>query len=150
MGELTLIAGMSCEAVGKIKRLEVEVSTLPQAEIHTDHVIHAGLYARTICIPAGALLVGALIKRATLLIACGKFDVFMEDDSVLLEGYHVIPASAGRKQAFLAHEDTRLTMLFGTNAKTIEQAENEFTDEAEKLMSRFSPNSNTVTITGEL
>jgi hypothetical protein len=38
-------------------------------------------------------------------------------------------------------------MIFRTDAKTVEQAEAEFTDEAEALMSRRNDN-DTVTITG--
>lgn len=150
MGELAHIPKMSRAAIEKVSRLESEVMTLPQVESRTDHVLHAGLYSRTIHIPAGVLLVGVKIKRATLLIACGKFEVSTGEETVLLEGYHVIPASAGRKQAFFAHEDTWLTMLFDSRAETVEQAENEFTDEGKRLMSRLYPHLNTITITGEL
>ena len=35
-----------------------------QVPIETRHVLHAGMYARTICIPAGVLITGALVKVA--------------------------------------------------------------------------------------
>ncbi|THF64465.1 hypothetical protein E6O51_03165 [Pseudothauera rhizosphaerae] len=127
---------MSGEAVAKVRRLERITSAMPQVEIDTRHLFHAGMYARTIHIPAGVCLTGALIKRATLLIFSGRATVFAGGEVIDLIGYHVIPASAHRKQVFLAHEDTDLTMIFPTEAGTVEAAEAEFTDEAELLLSR--------------
>jgi hypothetical protein len=68
---------------------------------------------------------------------------------VHVQGYAVLPASAGRKQAFVAQADTRLTMVFPTSAKTVEQAEREFTDEIYLLGSRHGAAANHVVITGE-
>ena len=64
-----------------------------------------------------------------------------------LIGYHVLPAAAGRKQAFLALADTDLTMLFATDARDIATAEGQFTTEPERLMSRAPDAINIVTIT---
>ncbi len=71
------------------------------------------------------------------------------DKPMRLTGHCVIPASAHRKQAFTAHEDTYLTMSFATGAATVEEAEDEFTDEAALLLSRRPDSPNEVTITGE-
>jgi hypothetical protein len=141
------IAAMSPEAIGKVRALEALVADLPQEDIATEHLIHAGMYARTITIPTGVMLTGAEIKLATVLIVSGHVSVYLDGQSVELVGHHVIPASKGRKQAFVAHADTRLTMLFPTDAITIEQAEDQFTDEAHRLMSRSGVNH--VHITGE-
>lgn len=138
---------MSDEAVGKVRELEERALTAPQVEVETWHVLHAGMYARTIRIPAGVVLTGALIKRATLLVFHGHASVFIGDGEIELAGHHVIPASAGRKQAFIAHAVTDLTMLFPTTAATVEEAEAEFTDEADRLLSRHGVNH--ITITGE-
>jgi hypothetical protein len=73
--------------------------------------------------------------------------VTVGDQTRELAGYHVIAASKGRKQAFFALEDTHLTMLFPTRASSIEEAEREFTDEFDRLMSRR--NDNRAVITGE-
>lgn len=142
-----LFPAMADEAVGKVRALEAQVLEAPQVDIETWHVLHAGMYARTILIPAGVVLTGALITLATLLVFNGHASVFIGDGEVELRGHHVIPASAGRKQAFIAHADTWLTMLFPTSATTVEQAEAEFTDEADRLMSRRGVNH--VSITGE-
>lgn len=141
------IPAMSERAIGNVAILESFLRELPQVEIATDHVLHAGLYARTIRIPAGAVLTGVLIKIPTMLIFNGHATVNVGEGSVELVGYHVIAASAGRKQAYIAHADTDLTMIFATGARTVSEAEDEFTDDADSLFSRHGA-PNTVTITG--
>lgn len=140
-----LIPTMSSDAVDKVRDIENMLRTLPQTDIRTDHLIHAGMYARTIYIPAGVVLTGALIKLATVLIFSGKATVYLGDRIMDLEGYHVLAASAGRKQVFVTHEDTWLTMIFPSQAHSIAEAESEFTDEAEMLMSRTGEESITIT-----
>jgi len=131
-----------------VRRIEDEVLKAPQVDLTTHHVIHAGVYSRTICIPAGVVLTGALIKIPTTLVVCGKASVLFGDgDEVLVEGYKVLAASAGRKVAYIAHADTYLTMSFKTDARTVEDAEVEFTDEAERLFSRTGRNE--IVITGD-
>lgn len=139
---------MPPEAIDKVRRLESAMMQLPQVEIQTAHLIHGGMYARTIHIPAGVALTGALIKLATVLVVSGHCTAFIGDSSVELIGHQVIPASAGRKQVFLAHADTSLTMLFSSAAKSVLEAEAEFTDEADRLLSR-KQDAESITITGE-
>ena len=142
------IAPMTPEAIDKVRQLEARTAELEQVEIPTDHVLHGGMYARTIKIPAGVLLTGALIKRATTLVISGNVTVFIGAGTIEIAGYQVLPASAGRKQAFLAHADTFVTMLFPSEAASVEAAENEFTDEADRLLSRRQA-CESITITGE-
>jgi len=142
------IAPMTPEAIDKVRQLEARTAELEQVEIPTDHVLHGGMYARTIKIPAGVLLTGAHIKRATTLVISGHVTVFVGAGTIEINGYQVLPASAGRKQAFLAHADTFVTMLFPSEAASIEAAENEFTDEADRLLSRRQA-CESITITGE-
>lgn len=133
--------------LGMVYELERVNSRLPQVPIATHHLLHAGMYHRTITIPAGVRLTGALIKRATTLTLSGDATFTAGDGLVRLTGYHVIPASAHRKQAFYAHADTSLTMSFPTKAQTVREAEEEFTDEHEMLFSRRGEN--ITSITGE-
>ena len=130
------IPAMSPHAIDNVRRLEEITLACPQVAIATGHILHAGMYARTITIPAGVVLTGALIKIATLLIVQGDAIVYVEGGPLALHGYNVLPADAGRKQAFVAQTDVSLTMIFPTQAKTVEEAENEFTDEADRLFSR--------------
>lgn len=145
----TTIRSMSPAQVTAVRRLESAVRELPQVAINTHHAIHAGTYSRTIRIPAGVLLTGAEIKCATLLVFNGHAHVTLGDEVVELLGYNVIPAMAGRKQAFLALEDCHLTMIFASSAASVEAAESQFTDEPHLLMSRQPGAHNSVIITGE-
>ena len=143
------IRAMAPEAIDKVRQLEAITRELPQVEIATDHVLHGGMYARTICIPAGVVLTGVFIRVPTLLVFDGNATVNAVDEPVTLVGRHVLAASAHRRQAFLAHADTRLTMVFASQAKTVAEAEDEFTDEAHLLFSRRPGAINRINITGE-
>lgn len=145
----TTIRSMSPAQVSAVRRLESAVRELPQVAIDTLHVIHAGLYARTILVPADVILTGAEIKVATLLIFHGHAAVTLGDEVVELSGYHVIPAMPGRKQAFRTFADSHLTMVFASSAASVEAAESQFTDEPHLLMSRQPGANNSVIITGE-
>jgi hypothetical protein len=131
-----VVASMGEETLSEIGKLQEWLLEKPQIDVHTEHLFHAGLYIRTIRIGPGVVLIGALIKIPTTLIISGRTKVFTGDGWIELHGYHVIPAQAGRKQVFVTQEETAITMIFRTDATTVEQAEEEFTDEHEALMSR--------------
>lgn len=143
------IPSMSNAAIDKVRQLEKITLQAPQVDIRTTHSLHSGVYTRTIMIPAGVILTGALIKIPTTLIVCGRTTVFIGDQPKDIDGYNVIAASANRKQAFVAHDDTYITMIFCTNAKTVEEAEEQFTDEAHLLSSRRPGSLNDFIITEE-
>lgn len=138
---------MSADAVDAVKALGEISLQHEQIPFTTKHLIHAGMYARTIMIPADSLITGVLIKCATIVVVSGDVTVATGDGSIRLTGYNVVPASAHRAQVFRAHSDTYLTAIFPTQAKTIEEAESELTDETDKLASRN--NENVIVITGE-
>lgn len=131
-----IIAPMSGDSLRRVRELEAEAAKLPQIVIPTIHTLHAGVYTRTITIPAGVLVTGVFIKIDTTLIISGDCAVLVGDRSIDYHGYHVITAHANRKQALFAYSDTSVTMFFRTDAETIEQAESEFTDEVDLLFSR--------------
>src|SRR4051794_1306213 len=135
MLDVARIPAMSEVAIDNVRQLESFTTTMPQIDIETSHALHAGMYARTIMIPAGVLITGALIKIATLLIVQGDVIIYIDGEAKQLNGYNVFAASANRKQAFIAQTDTYLTMVFPSAAQTVEQAEEEFTDEHHLLLS---------------
>jgi len=94
-------------------------------------------------------IAGAFIQVPTTLVVSGNVTVYANDQAYEIDGYQVLVASAGRKQVFVAHTDTNMTMTFATDAKTVEDAENEFTSEPDLLASRRHENLNTTIITGE-
>lgn len=148
VADVPKLPAMTREAIECVRDLEEFSLQHPQVQIPTNHVLHGGMYARTISIPSGVMLTGVLIKIPTLLIFSGHATAYIGGESVELAGYHVLPGSAGRKQAFIAHANTDMTMVFPSQAKSIEEAEAEFTDEAHLLFSRISAK-DTIIITGE-
>lgn len=127
---------MTGEAIDKARETEARMLGMPQIELPVSHSLHAGMYHRTITIPAGVAITGALIRVPTLLIVDGDCEVFTGAEVATLEGHHVMQCQPHRKQVFMAHADTHLTMIFPTQAATVEEAEHEFTDEAARLQSR--------------
>ncbi len=145
----THIAAMSDKEIAQVRSIEEVMLTYPQVDLSFDHLIHGGMYARTVSVPANLMMSGALIKTQTILIICGEVEMYTNGGVKVLEGYHVIPASAGRKQVFLTKKETLITMILATQAMTVEDAEKDFTDEHDRLAdSQCYRNSNTI-ITGE-
>ena len=118
------------QATEKIKPYEATF------RVRMSHVLHAGMYARTASIDAEMAFTSVLIKVPTILIVKGECAVYAGDKWHLLSGYNVIAASAGRMQAYVTFSESEITMVFPTQAKTVEEAENEMSDEAENLLSR--------------
>lgn len=133
----------------QVEELTKRMLEQPQTEIRTQHLLHAGVYARTITLPAGNLLTSVLIKIPTVVVLNGDVTVSTNDQPLRFTGYNVLPGSASRKLAYLSHTDTQITMLFPSSASSVEEAEAEFTDETEQLGSRRRPDLDDITITGE-
>lgn len=140
---------MSDEAIHNVRLLQIAEAALPQVPLETQHVLHAGLYARTLRLPDGVEMTAALIKRPTLVIVVGDALVWLGAETHRLSGHNVLPASAGRQQVFFALTETFITMIFPTGAKTVAEAEAQFTEEAALLASRREDAHNTIIITGE-
>lgn len=145
-----IIAAMDGKQIDKVRRLEAVVLQEPQIDLEYGHVLHGGLYARTVKIPAGVMITGTLIKIPTVLIFDGDAMVYVGEESMRLTGRQVLSAEANRKQVFVALKDSWLTMLFPSNAKNVKDAEEQFTDEWSLLASRRAGQSNTVSISGEI
>ena len=143
------IGPMSQHDIDCVSALEEIVLSVPQIDIKTFHTIHGGMYARTIMVPAGVVLTGAIIDLPTILIVHGEAVIYIDGKPVEFKGYHVIPASAHRKQVVVTVADTYFTMIFPTKASTVKEAEDEFTDDPFRLISRLNPHLNHITITGE-
>ena len=135
---------MSEASVAKTRELESVLLKEPQLPLTTKHLIHGGVYFRTIQMQADTLLAGAFIKIATTLVS-GCVTIYMTGGGVFFGGYNVLPASGGRKQAILAHTVSDLTMVFPTLATTVAEAEAEFTDELDLLVSNTGDNETTIT-----
>ena len=126
----------SSEALEALQRIEDEMAKQPQVTLPVEHHLHAGVYSRTVFIPKGVMACGVIINRPTQLIMNGHARITSGDRVFELEGFRVLEGQPNRKQIAYAIEDTYFTMLFATDAKTVEEAETEFTDEAERLQTR--------------
>lgn len=138
------------DMVALLNQAQEIIASCPQAEIPTDHVIHGGVYSRTVRIPEGVVAIGVFIKVPTTVVVNGHAWVFVGEGWTELNGYNVFAARAGRKVmcAAVGPGPVEFTMILQTKAKTVEEAEAEFTDEVESLLSRRQDNE-TVTVTGE-
>lgn len=134
------IPAMTSKEVLIAQKIEDKLLELEQSQCVTRHTLHAGVYTRTILLKKGEVLAGALIKIPTTLMVNGHISIYIGDQAYNIEGFKAFTASAHRKQVMMALDDTIVTMIFKTDAKTIMEAEDEFTDDGDKLMSRL-PNS---------
>jgi hypothetical protein len=141
-----LVPAASLEALETIGGVEKKMRAMPQIHLHTDHVLHAGMYARTIHLAARVAITSVLIKIPTVIVVHGTCRVYAGAWADI-EGYCVIPASADRKMIYVTSAPTDITMIFPSKAKTVEEAEREFTEESELLLSRHCKD-DTITITG--
>lgn len=136
------------DTLKKLLAAQKVLLTTEQVPIPTDHVLHAGMYSRTVTMPQGVVLMGALVRVPTVVITVGAAKVYVGGEWQEVKGYNVLPAKAHRKQIFVSQSALIVTMLFPTQAKTVEEAEREFTEEADLLLSRRQE-CNTVRITGD-
>lgn len=119
-----------------VRRLEEELYKLPQIDLHTMHQVFGGMCARTIFIPRGTALTGALTKRDNLCIVHGEILVTTDEGTVHLAGFNVLPAKAGAKRAGFALSDTIWTTIWTTELQDISAIEDEMTDESTMLQTR--------------
>lgn len=129
-----LVVGMPTPEA--VRQLEAMILQLPQVDLQTSHVVHGGLCARTIFIPAGTVLTGALTNIDNLCVAFGDITVTTDDGPKRLTGFNVIPAMAGAKRAGVAHSDTWWTTVWRTELTDLEAIEDEMTNESAMLQTR--------------
>ena len=145
-----VLTAASTAVLDRLDRASDLIRQFPQIEVATEHLLHGGMYARTIRRGPGVVAVGSIILRATVLIVCGDCSLVDGDGRVhRFTGYSVLPGMAGRKSLSLTHSEVQMTMIFPTSAKTVEEAENEIFGEAEDLMSRKDGSKDTFVVTGE-
>lgn len=131
--ELMLGCMPSVEAV---RELESVILQCPQVDMPTEHIIHAGVSARTVFIPAGTVLTGALTNLDNICVVFGDITVTTDDGPTRLTGFNVLPAKSGVKRAGVTHADTWWCTLHRTEQASVEDVEDEMTNEAWGLLTR--------------
>lgn len=132
------LAMPSPETLRKIEEFQAWGLSLPreqQVNPPIEHSLHGGMYARTVRIPAGTIGVGATVRVTTQVILNGHCLFNNGDQLIEFEGFHVLKGIPGRKQMVFALSDTQITAIHRTDAKTIEEAENEAAGEEAELLS---------------
>lgn len=132
-----MVPAMSPEAIGRVSALRDISLTMEQVDNRIEHALHGGMYHRTGHYPKGATMTSVFVQVPTLLIVRGAVDIFVGEGHVVrVRGYEVVESQANRQPAFHFLDDTDMTMVFATNAKTKEAAEEEITPEPHMLQSR--------------
>lgn len=145
--ERNSLPAMTSDEIALADKFAEFLFTQNQIVLPTHHTIHAGVYYRTIALKKDEMVCGVLIKIPTTVIIHGAADVYIGSEVIKARGTSVIPANGGRKQVVMAIENVTITMCFKTDAKTIAEAEEEFTDEFDLLQSRTPMGKNTYNIT---
>lgn len=130
----TLLAGMP--SVDAVRRLEDLLLQCPQIDLHTHRMVHGGVAARTIFIPAGTVLTGALTNLDNTCVLYGDITVTTDDGPKRLTGFNVLPATAGAKRAGVAHSDTWWVTIHRTDLTDLDAIEDEMTGESAMLQTR--------------
>lgn len=143
----SLLPALTTPVLERVRVLEALLRERLQVVPVTEHLFHAGVYARTIALQPGHVVTGALMCRSTVLIVQGDVEVFTGEEVLHVKGYRILAGSAGRKSVFYARDNSTLTMIFATPVQSVEAAEREFTTEHALLASH--DNHNVVVMTGE-
>lgn len=136
------IPSSSPAALAVLEVLERGLLERPQIPLQTHHYLWAGVYYRWVCMPEGVVLTGAVIRIPTLLTLSGDVSVWVEGTWTRYTGVAVLPCEPHRKSLMVAHIPTHLLMGFGTAATTADEAEREFCEHPERLLSRAQPELN--------
>jgi hypothetical protein len=96
--------------IDKIQRFEDMLFKLPQVPLQTTHEFCDGIYARTLCIPAGVVLTGAIHRSENfLLVRSGDITVWTEEGMKRAQAGAMVKSLPGAKRVGYAHSDTLLT-----------------------------------------
>ena len=93
-----------------IYRLEAELLKLPQVDMPIDHAFCAGLYARTMHIPAGTVLTGAIHREESFfLVRKGSLIVSTDNGSCTIGPGDMSVSKIGTKRAGITLTDVEVT-----------------------------------------
>jgi hypothetical protein len=132
---LLVSAATNIDAVRKLEHV-IQRSGAPEVQLNAQLLVHAGMAARTIFIPAGTLLTGVLTNCDNLCIVMGDITVTTREGPRRLTGFTVLPAFVGFKRAGYAHADTWWTTIHHTTLTDPVEIENEMSAEADQLQTR--------------
>lgn len=113
----------------RVRRLQEEVSKLPQYEPETRHYFHAGMYCREVWRQAGVLVVGKVHKKEHFyLIVRGTVAITTDDGVQRITGPQLLKCGAGTKRAVYSETDALCMTFHVVDATTVEDAERELVE----------------------
>lgn len=124
------------------------VLAAPQTPCKYKHLVHGGMYVRTMYVPADQLIAGVKLKAPTLTIIVGNVIVYRESGNLELTGYNVIPGSVGRLTAVYTHTKAAISMFIRTDLKDVAEIQRQTVEEPE-LLSPLDPEFHEIIVTGE-
>ena len=105
----------------QVYRLEAELLKLPQIDMPVAHDFCAGLYARTLYIPAGTVLTGAVHRgESFFLVRRGDLIVSTDDGLRLLHAGDMSVSKVGTKRAGVALTDVEVTTFHANPTNEME------------------------------
>lgn len=151
MSDVVRIRPMTEHSIERVKALRAAAfDGQPEVPVPTLHTIHGGVYTRLVFMPAGTVLHGTQLNKATTLFVQGHAEIFTgAAENLVLRGFNPVLGSVGRAQSIKAISDVHLAMVMSTDGLTLDEVEREMTDEFELLASRRQPEFNHTVITGE-
>lgn len=101
---------------------------MPQVELPVRHDFSPGVYARTLTIPEGVCLTGAVHKYEQLnILSKGTMKVLTEDGIQEVSAPFIVVSPPGTKRIAYAITDCVWTTILGTNETDPETIEKDFT-----------------------
>jgi len=108
----------------RIRKLEKYLSTLDQVKVEVDHEFIDGLYKRTMRVPAGTVLTGAIhkVKHMDVMIQ-GVMEVVTEDGIKTIEAPFTMTTEIGVKKCGIAITDVVWCTFHAAPYDTVEEME---------------------------
>lgn len=114
-----------------MRRLQAEVSKLPQYEPKTRHFFHGGMYCREVWRDAGVLVIGKVHRKEHFyVIVTGRVRIEREE----FGPGSLILSKPGTKRAVYSLAPTLCMTFHRTDATTVEEAERELVEEDPESM----------------
>jgi|CXWL01.1.fsa_nt_gi quercetin dioxygenase-like cupin family protein len=110
----------------KLVDLENHIKAMPQVDLKVEHFNIRGVYVRSLFIPAGHVLTGAIHNHECInIVAMGDISVTDGDNETRLKAGFISVSKAGTKRAGYAHEDTVFITVHRTDLTDIAEIEND-------------------------
>lgn len=125
-----------------ISQLQKEIASRPQVNCPLTHAFTSGVYARTILLPKGTVIIGKIHKHDHFnFIQSGHVTVTSEFGKEELRGPLLMVSKAGTKRAVFAHEDTVWTTIHAnpSDETDLDVIESDIIAKSYKELAELSP-----------